>query len=65
MKGDYYRYLAEFQSGDAKQTSSDSSLDAYKAASGTYMLVLYIHTMCTVTWFVIVCMCSFSYCQTA
>eukprot|EP00123_Amoebidium_parasiticum_P009616 comp19595_c0_seq1/m.23067 comp19595_c0_seq1/g.23067 ORF comp19595_c0_seq1/g.23067 comp19595_c0_seq1/m.23067 type:complete len:250 (-) comp19595_c0_seq1:154-903(-) len=33
MKGDYYRYLAEFQSGDDKKKSADESLEAYKAAS--------------------------------
>lgn len=34
MKGDYYRYLAEFATGDKRTTSSDNSLEAYKAASG-------------------------------
>jgi len=33
MKGDYYRYLAEFQSGEDRQKSADASLDAYKTAS--------------------------------
>ncbi|KAG4302060.1 hypothetical protein PCK1_001735 [Pneumocystis canis] len=33
MKGDYYRYLAEFAVGDKRKSSSDSSLAAYKAAS--------------------------------
>eukprot|EP01134_Creolimax_fragrantissima_P006784 CFRG6784T1 len=33
MKGDYYRYLAEFQAGDARRKSGDDSLEAYKAAS--------------------------------
>ncbi|KNC76137.1 protein BMH2 [Sphaeroforma arctica JP610] len=33
MKGDYYRYLAEFQSGDARKKSGDDSLEAYKSAS--------------------------------
>lgn len=33
MKGDYYRYLAEFAVGETRKTSSDSSLSAYKAAS--------------------------------
>jgi len=33
MKGDYYRYLAEFQTGDDRQKSADESLGAYKAAS--------------------------------
>lgn len=33
MKGDYYRYLAEFAVGDKRKSSSDFSLEAYKAAS--------------------------------
>ncbi|KAI8053882.1 14-3-3 domain-containing protein [Syncephalis plumigaleata] len=33
MKGDYHRYLAEFASGELRKTSSDASLEAYKAAS--------------------------------
>jgi 14-3-3 protein epsilon len=33
MKGDYYRYLAEFASGEKRQSAADKSLDAYKAAS--------------------------------
>lgn len=33
MKGDYYRYLAEFKSNDEKATISDSSLAAYEAAT--------------------------------
>lgn len=33
MKGDYYRYLAEFALGDKRKSASDSSLAAYKAAS--------------------------------
>lgn len=32
-KGDYHRYLAEFASGDLRKSSSDKSLEAYKAAS--------------------------------
>ncbi|KAJ1959464.1 hypothetical protein GGI12_004322, partial [Dipsacomyces acuminosporus] len=35
MKGDYYRYLAEFETGDARKDASDKSLDAYKVASET------------------------------
>src|SRR5271154_384345 len=35
MKGDYYRYLAEFETGDARKGASDSSLEAYKVASDT------------------------------
>mmetsp|Transcript_21685 Transcript_21685/g.30400 ORF Transcript_21685/g.30400 Transcript_21685/m.30400 type:complete len:245 (-) Transcript_21685:257-991(-) len=33
MKGDYHRYLSEFQTGDARQSSSSSALDSYKSAS--------------------------------
>ncbi|PVU98858.1 hypothetical protein BB559_001199 [Furculomyces boomerangus] len=33
MKGDYYRYLAEFEVDDERKDSSDKSFDAYKAAS--------------------------------
>ncbi|KAF8083034.1 hypothetical protein N665_0795s0030 [Sinapis alba] len=32
MKGDYYRYLAEFSSGDERKEAADQSLEAYKAA---------------------------------
>lgn len=33
MKGDYYRYLAEFATGNDRKTSAENSLVAYKAAS--------------------------------
>jgi len=33
MKGDYHRYLSEFQTGGARKTSASSALDAYTAAS--------------------------------
>ncbi|EEB07490.1 14-3-3 family protein Rad25 [Schizosaccharomyces japonicus yFS275] len=33
MKGDYYRYLAEFAVDDARKEAADKSLEAYKAAS--------------------------------
>lgn len=33
MKGDYYRYLAEFSDGDNKSKASEQSNEAYKVAS--------------------------------
>jgi len=33
MKGDYYRYISEFASGDAHTKSSTGALEGYKAAS--------------------------------
>jgi len=33
MKGDYHRYLAEFQSGDTRKESSNMALEAYENAS--------------------------------
>ncbi|PKI62906.1 hypothetical protein CRG98_016743 [Punica granatum] len=33
MKGDYYRYLAEFKSGDAKKEAADHSMKAYESAT--------------------------------
>ncbi|KAL6333137.1 hypothetical protein AAG906_028320 [Vitis piasezkii] len=35
MKGDYYRYLAEFKSGNEKKEAADQSLKAYQTASTT------------------------------
>ncbi|XP_076960117.1 14-3-3 protein 9-like isoform X1 [Bidens hawaiensis] len=35
MKGDYYRYLAEFKTGDDKKEAADQSLKAYLSASST------------------------------
>ncbi|KAJ1732488.1 hypothetical protein LPJ61_002024 [Coemansia biformis] len=35
MKGDYYRYIAEFASAPKRKDASDQSLDAYKAATET------------------------------
>ena len=32
MKGDYCRYLAEFQKGEAKDSSSNKALESYKSA---------------------------------
>mmetsp|Transcript_14812 Transcript_14812/g.21761 ORF Transcript_14812/g.21761 Transcript_14812/m.21761 type:complete len:246 (-) Transcript_14812:181-918(-) len=34
MKGDYHRYLSEFQVGDSRKGSASKALDAYQAASG-------------------------------
>jgi 14-3-3 protein epsilon len=34
MKGDYHRYLSEFQTGDVRKASGGDALDAYQAASG-------------------------------
>jgi 14-3-3 protein epsilon len=33
MKGDYYRYIAEYASGDQRAKASENALGAYKAAS--------------------------------
>lgn len=33
MKGDYHRYLAEFQSGDYRKESSSRALDSYNSAT--------------------------------
>lgn len=35
MKGDYYRYLAEFKAGDERKEAADQSLKAYEAATAT------------------------------
>ncbi|KAJ1441673.1 P-loop containing nucleoside triphosphate hydrolase [Sesbania bispinosa] len=35
MKGDYYRYLAEFKAGNEKKEVADQSLKAYQTASAT------------------------------
>eukprot|EP00178_Gracilaria_changii_P015163 TRINITY_DN4248_c0_g1_i1.p1 TRINITY_DN4248_c0_g1~~TRINITY_DN4248_c0_g1_i1.p1 ORF type:complete len:250 (+),score=57.65 TRINITY_DN4248_c0_g1_i1:64-813(+) len=33
MKGDYYRYLAEFQTGEGRKGAAENSLEAYKQAT--------------------------------
>ncbi|RVW56038.1 14-3-3 protein 7 [Vitis vinifera] len=35
MKGDYYRYLAEFKAGNDRKEAADQSLKAYEAATST------------------------------
>ncbi|KAA8528284.1 hypothetical protein F0562_035639 [Nyssa sinensis] len=35
MKGDYYRYLAEFKSGNERKEAADQSIKAYEAATST------------------------------
>ncbi|KAK9270886.1 hypothetical protein L1049_026472 [Liquidambar formosana] len=35
LKGDYYRYLAEFNTGDDRKEAADQSLKAYEAATST------------------------------
>ena len=40
MKGDYHRYLAEFQAEDERKRSSNKALDAYKQASTIAMAEL-------------------------
>lgn len=35
MKGDYYRYLAEFKSGNERKEIADRSMNAYETASNT------------------------------
>lgn len=34
MKGDYHRYLSEFQSADARSGSAEAALESYQSASG-------------------------------
>lgn len=36
MKGDYYRYLSEFEKDAARDKAAEESLTAYKAASGMW-----------------------------
>ncbi|XP_042435138.1 14-3-3 protein 7-like isoform X1 [Zingiber officinale] len=40
MKGDYYRYLAEFKTGNERNEAADQSLKAYQAATSTAMTEL-------------------------
>ncbi|CAL9767943.1 unnamed protein product [Musa acuminata subsp. burmannicoides] len=37
MKGDYYRYLAEFKTGNERRDAADQSLKSYQAATSTAM----------------------------
>ena len=57
MKGDYHRYLSEFQEGQRKEESADLALKAYKSASDIaqaelppthpirYVLIIFDHIM--------------------
>ena len=38
MKGDYYRYLAEFKTGSERKEAAENTLTAYKAAQVTHLL---------------------------
>jgi hypothetical protein len=38
MKGDYFRYLSEFERDSARDKAAEESLNAYKAASGTALV---------------------------
>ncbi|KAH7656695.1 14-3-3 protein [Dioscorea alata] len=40
MKGDYYRYLSEFKTGEQRKEAADQSLKAYQAATSTAMTEL-------------------------
>ncbi|XP_020579623.1 14-3-3 protein 7-like isoform X2 [Phalaenopsis equestris] len=40
MKGDYYRYLAEFKTNNERREAADQSLKAYQAATSTSMMDL-------------------------
>jgi 14-3-3 protein epsilon len=40
MKGDYYRYISEYTSGDAHKKAGDAALEAYKAGSEFLSILL-------------------------
>jgi 14-3-3 protein epsilon len=42
MKGDYYRYLAEFQENEERSHSAEKSAEAYEEASGLLYLVFFL-----------------------
>lgn len=39
MKGDYYRYLAEFTTGSERKEAAENTLSAYKAAQVFYSII--------------------------
>lgn len=46
MKGDYYRYLAEFKNGDERKEAADRSMEAYQVC--LYSKLVYF---CGLKWF--------------
>lgn len=41
-KGDYYRYMAEFKSGDDKKDVADLSMKAYEVTLDRHEILVYI-----------------------